>query len=219
MTRKPDIADVIALRSGIAAPFDAEIASLLRYWDSMRKSGDVPRRSEIDPRRIEPLLEQALIAERIAPGLARLRIAGSHLSDLMGMEVRGMPLSALLVPEARPALADLLTDLFERPACIDLGLEATGAHGASAIKGRLVLLPLRSDLGDISRALGCLLTRGPIGAGPHRFSIATRGISPLNLPSDAGLAPCPPVEAPARQTTPRQSGRHPAERPWLRLVK
>ena len=215
MTRTPDIADVIALKSGAATLFESEIASMFRYWDSMRKSGDVPRRTEIDPRRIEPLLPQALIAERIAPGLARLRIAGSHLSDLMGMEVRGMPLSAFMASEDRPTLADLLTDLFERPARIDLGLQATGARGAAAIKGRLVLLPLRSDLGDISRALGCLVTQGPIGTGPHRFTIIARRITPLNVPCDTDFVPSSPAATPARHIALPQSG----TRPWLRVVK
>ena len=56
----------------------------------------MPRRAEIDPRGIENALEYAFILERIAPGMARIRLAGIHLSDLMGMEVRGMPLTSFI---------------------------------------------------------------------------------------------------------------------------
>ena len=54
----------------------------------------MPLRSEIDPRGLKGALEYCFVLERIAPGLARLRVAGSHLGDLMGMEVRGMPITA-----------------------------------------------------------------------------------------------------------------------------
>ena len=37
----------------------------------------------------------------MAPSVARFRLAGAHLSELMGMEVRGMPMTALFLPDAR----------------------------------------------------------------------------------------------------------------------
>lgn len=72
------------------------------YWEALRGTRMMPKRSEIDPRGIESALEYTFILERIAPGMARLRIAGSHLSDLMGMEVRGMPLTSFITPTAPP---------------------------------------------------------------------------------------------------------------------
>ena len=59
------------------------------YWRALPRSQIVPRRSDIDPRGVENLLRHAIILERVAPGVARFRIAGQHLSDLTGMEVRG----------------------------------------------------------------------------------------------------------------------------------
>lgn len=76
------------------------------YWHELATArGEVPLRSEIDPRSIENALEYAFLAERIAPGLAKLRVAGAHLNDLMGMETAGMPLSTLFTPAARETLA------------------------------------------------------------------------------------------------------------------
>ncbi|WP_371224154.1 PAS domain-containing protein [Roseovarius sp. 2305UL8-3] len=206
--------DVVALGPSSGISREKHLGSFVSYWQSMRKMGDVPRRSDIDPRGIEPLLENALIVEKIAPGLARMRIAGSQLSDLMGMEVRGMPLSAFIEPAGREELADLLADLFERPAILDLALKSPSSIGRPAMTGRLVLLPLRSDLGDISRALGCFITDGVSGRVPRRFRITNRTVTPVTLPEEACMAF---AEAP----TPFEGNApaHPSERPYLRLVK
>jgi len=198
--------------SGISR--EKHLTAFVRYWESMRKLGDVPRRSDIDPRGIEPLLENALIVEKIAPGLARMRIAGSHLSDLMGMEVRGMPVSAFVEPAGREDLSSLLADLFERPAIIDLALQSPAAIGRPVMTGRLVLLPLRSDLGDISRALGCLITQGAQGRSPRRFHITNRTVTSVAMPGDNRVAF-------AEAQTPFQDAPSPlpSKRPYLRLVK
>ncbi|RKF15241.1 PAS domain-containing protein [Roseovarius spongiae] len=195
---------------------DTQLADFVRYWDSRREGGDAPYRSEIDPRGIRPLLSNALIAERIAPGIARLRVAGAHLSDLMGMEVRGMPLSAFIAPEDRDALADHLVRLFDEPATVRLTLSAPGGPGRAALGGTLVLLPLRSDLGDVSRALGCLVTHGQIGAGPRRLNIDDSMITPLGI----GIGTQAPEEDPELAGEyfayePRLR----AERPYLRLIR
>ena len=182
--------NVIRMRSN---PGEGEVngralSAFVDYWGGLRAGGDVPRRSEIDPRRIDTLLPNAFIAERVTPGLARLRIAGMLLSDLMGMEVRGMPLSAFVVPAHRDRLADALVRLFDEPATLRLDLAAPGGIGAPPLTGTLLLLPLRSDLGDISRALGCLVTEeGETGRAPRRFEITASHIR--------GLEPAPSAQA------------------------
>ena len=201
-----------------------DIAAFYDYWQNMRHGTDVPNRSEIDPRGIEALLANAFIAEKIAPGLARMRIAGTHLSDLMGMEVRGMPISAFMAPTSRDELADLLVDVFERPATLQIELVSKGHMGKPALTGTLVMLPLRSDLGDISRALGCLVTQGPVGRAPRRFEIAAHKITPLDLSPVSGLMQTAGIAQPtgmAEEARPF-TGTAPltgSERPYLRLVK
>lgn len=208
---------------------DAELRKFVSYWSSMRRDGDVPLRTEIDPRGIESLLSNAFIAEKIAPGLARLRIAGTHLSDVMGMEVRGMPLSTLIDIDDRPQLADALVELFERPAQVRLELAAPGGIRRAALAATLVILPLRSDLGDISRALGCFVSTGAIGATPRRFRIVNCEITPIDMTSKAPVAGFAEPHArfepksaqrplPAMTQTSDREARHPSERPYLRLV-
>ena len=201
-----------------AALKPAEIAALRAYWSQQRIEGDVPRRADIDPRRIATLLSDVFVAERIAPGLARLRVAGMQLSELMGMEVRGMPISALIEPSDRDQLADLLVELFDRPAVLDLELVSAGGLGRTPLTGRMVLMPLRSDLGDISRALGCLVTDAAPGRTPRRFYIRSLRIEPLEGVPERGTSPAVgPVASVADDDAAPLTLR--SERPYLRLVR
>ena len=216
MIRNDDEGELISMQGTIDRQTRGQLRAFQRYWQSMRKGHDVPRRTDIDPRGIEAVLEHALIAEKIAPGLARLRIAGTHLTDLVGMEVRGMPLSTFIAPDHRPLLQDALTELFERPAMVELDLQAPGRMGAPEMTGRLLLLPLRSDLGDISRALGCFVTQGAIGRTPRRFRILNRKFTPVAPASEAARSPGFAEPEPAFE---RAGTQNPFERPYLRVVK
>ncbi|MDU8926920.1 PAS domain-containing protein [Alisedimentitalea sp. MJ-SS2] len=153
------------------------------YWHGLRtlpdNGGGVPKRSDIDPRGIENALEFAFILEKIAPGLARLRIAGMHLSDLMGMEVRGMPISSFLPSAARSGFSEMFEDMLTRPALAKLKLSAETGIGKPPLEGRMILCPLRNDFGDISRVLGCFETRGPIGRAPRRFNLLETTLVPV----------------------------------------
>lgn len=198
------------------------------YWEALRAGRLVPRRADIDPRGIERSLEFAFVLERIAPGLGRLRIAGSHLTELMGMEVRGMPLSALFTPDARDGISDLMEEVFSGPSKVELALRSDKGIGRPALEARMILLPLKSDLGDISRILGCLVASEPIGRAPRRFDITDSSCIPLL--GDARLTDFElPKTKPAAPET--HKSQHPAgfaedapvfeagPRPYLRLVK
>lgn len=190
------------------------------YWQALRAGRLVPRRSEVDPRGIERALEFAFILERIAPGLARMRIAGSHLSELMGMEVRGMPLSAFFTPDGRAICGEVLEQVFDTPAVAELKLEAERGMGKPAVEAKMLLLPLKSDLGDITRALGVLSTQGEIGRTPRRFDVMGQRISKLLGDTVAApkvpATPLPGFAEPAPQFA---AAPRPGERAYLRLVQ
>jgi len=149
----------------------AAISEVRAYWEALRNGRPVPLRAEIDPRGIERALEYSFVLERVAPHVARFRLAGMHLNDLMGMEVRGMPITAFFTPAARLRAAEIVDSVFRAPEIVELTLAAEAGLGRPAIDARLVLLPLQSDLGDISRALGCLVADGTIGRAPRRFGV------------------------------------------------
>ncbi|QBF31881.1 PAS domain-containing protein [Thalassococcus sp. S3] len=141
------------------------------YWTVLRSDGDLPYRSQIDPRGLENVLEHTFILERIAPGIARFRIAGSHLVRLSGMEVRGMPMTCLFAAGARTTFSCALETCFDSPAIMMLDIEAETGIGRPNLEGEIVLLPLKSDLGETNRVLGGMITRGPIGRTARRFNI------------------------------------------------
>lgn len=198
------------------------------YWEALRNGRPLPLRSEVDPRGIERALENAFVLERIAPGMARFRLAGMHLNDLMGMEVRGMPLTAFFTPKAREEMTRVLEAVFSGPEIVELTLTAEIGIGKPAIEGKLLILPLRSDLGDITRALGCFATIGAVGRSPRRFEITSVKTTKIR-----GAETAAPQAAAKAQRTADQSGFNEAaapfvdapaapektKRPALRLVK
>ncbi len=205
------------------------------YWDALRGNRLVPARSDVDPRGIDGALENAFVLERVAAGIARLRVAGTHLTSLMGMEVRGMPLTTFFAPTDRRRVSDALEEMFQAPATLNLRMIAPGAPSRPGLEARMILLPLKSDLGDISRALGCLVTKGELGSAPRRFDLTAldsqrliAGDGSVSLPS-----PLPPVgntvkatgfnepgtRFEGKSTTPLESRVGSKRPPYLRLIK
>ena len=155
------------------------LAEVRGYWEGLRQGGKPPLRSELDPRGMAGALEHSFILERVAPGVARFRIAGMGLTDLMGMEVRGMPVLSLIDPPSRADFGHALERVFAGPAILEMTLEGERGIGRPALEGRLLVLPLRNRVGTTALALGCLATDGAIGRAPRRFAIARQTLTPL----------------------------------------
>ena len=177
------------------------LAAMRRYWESRRQGRAVPSRQDISPVGLHPALEFAFILERIAPGAARFRLAGRHLIDLMGMEVRGMPLCAVMQPGARGRLSDVLETVFQGPQIAEVTLLSPSAYGRGELTGTMLLLPLRSDLGDVTRALGCLVTEGSLGMAPRRFDLVSDRAEPV-IEGARVLVPSPSPQSFAEPLTP-----------------
>lgn len=171
--------NVVSLMNRLGKAHFPALKTVEAYWDGLRNGRPVPARSDIDPRGMQSALEYAFILERIAPGVARFRLAGMHLTDLMGMEVRGMPLTAMFVPESRAELSEALEAVFATPQITTLTLKAECGIGRGAMDAQILLCPLKSDLGDVNRILGCLQSRGEIGRQPRRFEVSEVHFRPL----------------------------------------
>ncbi|MBI1217808.1 MAG: PAS domain-containing protein [Rhodobacteraceae bacterium] len=186
---------VIAFRGKepmIRSPLIEEVRG---YWEALRDGRPAPARAEIDPRGIDRALGHMMLMDRIAPGHARLRVAGQHLCDLMGMEVRGMPLGALLALPAREALATALQTVFHGRCGVVLGLHAGWSLGTPAIDGQMLLLPLADRDGVLAHALGCIATTGTIGRAPRRFVITEVRHLPIMVTRRDEREPVLPVPA------------------------
>ncbi|MEM8591993.1 MAG: PAS domain-containing protein [Pseudomonadota bacterium] len=208
-----------------AQRFDG-IATLEAYWQSVRGNRLVPLRSDIDPRGIEGALDYSFIVERVTAGVVRFRLAGSQLNEMMGMDVRGMPITALFGTKSRADVLEAIEGVFSGPEVIEMPLESPGAAGKPTLPGQMILLPLKSDLGDISRAIGCLPTRGPVGRSPRRFELSG-GLK--RRPLNDGAEKVVVTRRPQKNVLPEgfgepqptfRSQRHQsAERPYLKLVR
>jgi len=141
------------------------------YWDALRGGAIVPKRTDFDPRGIERSLTHTFVAERVAASVVRVRVAGTHLGELLGMDVRGMPMTAFFDPADRDTLEAACRSLFDGPHKIEMELQSPGRLGRPALMGRLVLLPMSDGQGEITRLVGCLETLGTSGRWPRRFRV------------------------------------------------
>ena len=208
-----------------------EIARIEAYWESLRRGRLVPLRSDVDPRGLTGVLENAFVLERIAPGIARFRVAGSRFTNLMGMEVRGMPISAAFTAAGRTRLSEALEAVFSEPACVTLECTAEAGIGRPPLTVRLAFFPLRCDMGQVSRVLGAISIEGDIGRTPRRLTVASLDHRTLTGYAEAPIVPTRPTPRASRSTgfaepvSPYRAPEvHPAtrlksERPYLRLVK
>lgn len=163
--------NVVSLGKARTQALFPALGTVEAYWEGLRNGRLMPARAEVDPRGIANVLEHAFVLEKVAPGVARIRLAGMALNDLMAMEVRGMPLTALFLPEARRELQQVIESVMETPAVVRLTLGSDRGLSRPPLDGQMMLLPLRDAHGNATRILGVLETRGQIGRGPRRFTI------------------------------------------------
>jgi hypothetical protein len=173
--------NIISLEPRTMEGYFPAVNEVEAYWTALALGG-IPQRARIDPRGIEGALHNAFVLERIAPTVARFRLAGMHLVDLMGMEVRGMPLTALFLPEARAAAGQALDRAFDGPAKVTLLMTGERGVGRGPLDARMVLLPLLDDGGRVSRVLGALEARGSIGRQPRRFAVVDSRFATIAAP-------------------------------------
>ena len=153
------------------------LSSLRSYWDRLRAGRVAPYRAEIDPRQFEPALENMFIIEKLAPDNMRIRLAGMKICEMMGMEVRGMQ-PAYLIDEADRARFDrLLNVVMGEPAVVELRLAAPNRAGT--YRATMLLMPLRSDFGDINRVIGCTSGEGDLFNPPLAFAIEDVAVTPV----------------------------------------
>jgi hypothetical protein len=142
------------------------LRELEAYWRELKGARRLPVRTEVEPARIDAILPQAFILEHVAPGIARLRVAGQALGVLTGGDLRGVPLSALFGVGSRPGLQEWLVRVFAGPALLDLPLRQSGGFMRPARTGRMLILPLLGAEGAVTRAIGAMVMEGGLTARP-----------------------------------------------------
>lgn len=156
------------------------ITTLRTYWDSLCDKGEVPLRSEINPRAVPDVLDTLFVLERLNPEDVRCRIAGLTICEMMGMEVRGLSPMTFFNGNTRARFAAVMNDVMSVPKIARLGLETTDKLGNSSV-AEMILLPLRSDFGEVSRIIGCVTPPSAGFTAPVRFHIRTVDLESISL--------------------------------------
>ncbi|HCP80607.1 MAG TPA: PAS domain-containing protein [Octadecabacter sp.] len=193
------------------------LKELENYWAALPRSNGVPHRKHVDPIAMGALLEDSFILERVAPGVARIRVAGRNITKLIGVEPRGLPLTAIMLPEARPDIAKYLEQVFMTPSIVEIPLIGPRAVGQPKLHGKILLLPLRDDHGRVSRILGLLVMSGRRGLGGRRFTIVSDKAARVDavvglhaVPGGKTKTHCPTFRVPYHEKA--------EDKPALRLV-
>ena len=154
------------------------IMILQNHWDSLREGNLPPFRSEISPREMPDVLDTLFILEHLAEGDTRVRIAGLQICEMMGMEVRGRAAEGFFTDADSAEFRDLRNAVMQGPDIAHLELEGRDTTGKAALL-EMVLLPLRSDFGEVNRIIGCLSAPDTGFAAPLQFSILTAELTPV----------------------------------------
>ncbi len=146
------------------------IHTLRSHWESLRTNGELPLRADIDPRQIPDVLDSLFIFERLNPQDVRVRIAGLTLCEMMGMEVRGQSPMSFFDDSTRRRFAAVVGEVLEHSLIANLGLDTIDRMGNEA-QAEMILLPLRSDFGDVNRVIGCVTGPAEGFTAPMRFHV------------------------------------------------
>lgn len=210
---------------------DKILSNLFTYWEGLRQGRDVPARAELDPRAIKGGIEHTFILELSGPEDCRFRIAGSKVSDLLGLELRSMPARSLIDPVDRGRFDACLTAVLEKAEVAELRLNCTSASQANVL-GRMLLMPMSDDHGNITRIFGGITIDTPLITAPMRFSIRhirtkriVTGIE-TEAPSTAVGFSEAPIEFQGKKSQQagtimpaNQASSNGSTRPYLQLVK
>ncbi|MGD9670703.1 MAG: PAS domain-containing protein [Hyphomicrobiaceae bacterium] len=128
---------------------------LYAYWNDVRQNRLAPRRFEIEPARIAPILSETFILERLDDDTYRFRIAGTRICDEFGTEFRGTNFLDGWTPDDRITLTRHLQTITTQGGAGILTFSVkTATEGCVTFE--CILLPLIHTRDTIDRLLGGL---------------------------------------------------------------
>ena len=128
--------------------------ALFSYWDQVRDGRVAPRRLEIEPARLTPILSETFILVRINTVDYPYRLAGTRICDVFGREFRGRNFLDGWTETDRVTLSRQLAVVCQDGAGLVLEMAATGTERHSVIL-ECVILPMLHTTNSITRLLGC----------------------------------------------------------------
>lgn len=131
----------------------ARIKSLYAYWRQLAQDG-VPRRADIDPMRIKPLLPYILIAEMSdEPMRVRYRLVGTEVVRFTGMELTGRYLDDIKMDDF--SLSELLQAyrLIRDSGQCGIGVARFVMDGTPLLTTEYLMCPLRTNGAKIDKCI------------------------------------------------------------------
>lgn len=127
---------------------------LFAYWNEVRGGRLAPRRFEIEPSRIAPILSETFILERLDADTYRFRLAGTRIGEDFGTEFRGTNFLDGWMADDRITLIRHLQALTVQGGVGELSFDAHVPSGHQSFE--CILLPLIHSSESIDRFLGSL---------------------------------------------------------------
>ena len=126
------------------------------YWQGLKGRHRAPRRRDIAPSALGPLLSHTFLVEDRGEGRVGFRLAGSSIFDLFGRELRGEDWLTLFDDEARPMMESAAAAVLEDGEMALVEAEARTVRFRQ-VPLEILLLPLVTCPGEPAQALGSLL--------------------------------------------------------------
>ena len=162
------------------------ISGVIEYWTKLAQLGDIPRRSDIDPRLLGESLPYIFLLDRVGDDRASFRICGTYITTLFGEDAKGRPLDDLFSYQARPHLNIALQRLWTTSFPLVFNIVADGIGTDQNLSGKLAILPLRDAFGGKTKAIGVIQASGRIKYPPYNSDIEKESqLSNSEIASDA----------------------------------
>ncbi len=123
---------------------DPILFDLWAYWHAKRDGRKMPRRKDIDPTEIPPLLPHILLIETDEQKRFRYRLVGTAIVETYGQELTGRFVDELFTPPRRAVAVRHYTVAFESMRPFAVRNRYTNVRGTELLATR-VILPLSED--------------------------------------------------------------------------
>ena len=129
------------------------IKTLNTYWRELAQGG-VPRRAEIEPARIKPLLPYIMIVDLTdEPLRIRYRLAGTEVVRYTGLELTGLYLDEIKMDDFNVnELLQAYRAIRDTGQC-GIGVAEFVMNGAPALTTEYMLCPLRTDSAKVDKCI------------------------------------------------------------------
>lgn len=179
--------------------------ALYQYWQKQARHRPAPKRSEINPTKIKPLLKQIFILEVGGIDQYKFRLAGTGLCEQYGIELKNVKFLDLWKHNHRLLVRNALRQVVQNAEPVVVHFKAE-AGSDRVVDYEMLLLPLAQGDGEkLTRVLGIATpVQNPFWLGTSRFLRQNiEAITPLGKEMDVfeqtAESPlvAPPVAPPA----------------------